>query len=71
MSFDCHCLPHSERAGDDMEIGMIGAGKVGCSMGKYMIEHGFKVAGYVSRHRESSEQAGTFTGTKVFEDLYE
>lgn len=36
-----------------------------------MIEHGFKVAGYVSRHRESSEQAGTFTGTKVFEDLYE
>lgn len=54
-----------------MEIGMIGAGKVGCSMGKYMIEHGFKVAGYVSRHRESSEQAGTFTGTKVFEDLYE
>ena len=50
---------------------MIGAGKVGCSMGKYMIEHGFKVAGYVSRHRESSEQAGTFTGTKVFEDLYE
>lgn len=71
MNFGCHCLPHSERAGDDMEIGMIGAGKVGCSMGKYMIEHGFKVAGYVSRHRESSEQAGTFTGTKVFEDLYE
>lgn len=48
---------------------MIGAGKVGCSMGKYMKEHGLQVAGYVSRHRESSEQAGTFTGTKVFEDL--
>lgn len=69
MSIWCHCLPHLERAGDDMEIGMIGAGKVGCSMGKYMKEHGLQVAGYVSRHRESSELAGTFTGTKVFEDL--
>lgn len=52
-----------------MEIGIIGAGKVGCSMGKYMREHDLSVAGYFSRQRESSEQAGTFTDTKVFEDL--
>lgn len=52
-----------------MKIGMIGAGKVGCSMGKYMKECGLPVAGYISRHRESSEQAGTFTETKVFENL--
>lgn len=52
-----------------MKIGIIGAGKVGCSMGKYMKEHGLAVAGYFSRRTESSEEAGTFTGTKAFEDL--
>lgn len=55
--------------GDDMDIGIIGAGKVGCSMGKYMKEQGLSVAGYFSRHRQSSEEAGTFTKTKVFEYL--
>lgn len=59
----------TESAGDDMNIGIIGAGKVGCSMGKYMKEQGLTVAGYFSRHRESSEHAGTFTETKVFEHL--
>ena len=43
-----------------MQIGFIGAGKVGCSIGKYLKEHGRPVAGYVSRHIESSEFAGTF-----------
>lgn len=52
-----------------MQIGFIGAGKVGCSMGKYLKEHEKPVAGYVSRHIESSEFAGTFTGTKAFENL--
>lgn len=52
-----------------MEIGMIGAGKVGCSMGKYMKEHGYPVQGFYSRSRQSSEEAGTFTGTKAFKDL--
>ena len=27
-----------------MKIGIIGAGKVGCSIGKYLTEHGFSVA---------------------------
>lgn len=52
-----------------MQIGIIGAGKVGCSMGKYMKEHGLPVAGYFSRSVRSSEEAGTFTGTKMFKDL--
>ncbi len=52
-----------------MQIGIIGAGKVGCSMGKYMKEHGLPVAGYFSKSARSSEQAGTFTGTGSFEDL--
>lgn len=52
-----------------MQIGFIGAGKVGCSIGKYLKEHGRPVAGYFSRHIESSEFAGTFTDTKAFENL--
>jgi hypothetical protein len=52
-----------------MDIGIIGAGKVGCSMGKYMKEHGLPVAGYFSRSSESSEEAGTFTNTTVFYQL--
>lgn len=48
---------------------MIGAGKVGCSMGKYMKEHGCPVQGFYSRSLQSSEEAGTFTGTKAFKDL--
>lgn len=52
-----------------MGIGIIGAGKVGCSIGKYMRECGLPVAGYFSKRAESSEEAGTFTGTKVFQSL--
>ena len=52
-----------------MQIGIIGAGKAGCSVGKYMREHGLPVAGYFSKRARGSEEAGTFTGTKSFEDL--
>ncbi|MGN1206158.1 MAG: Rossmann-like and DUF2520 domain-containing protein [Eubacterium sp.] len=54
-----------------MQIGFIGAGKVGCSLGRYLKEQGKPVAGYISRHIESSEFAGTFTDTKAFNDLKE
>ena len=61
---------HSEiTEGDSMQIGIIGAGKVGCSMGRYMREHGLFLVGYYSRSIDSSEEAGIFTDTKVFEDL--
>ncbi len=52
-----------------MQIGFIGAGRVGCSIGKYMKQGGLPVAGYVSRSTESAEEAGTFTGTKAFGKL--
>lgn len=55
--------------GDGMDIGIIGAGKVGCSMGKYMKQHGISVAGYYSRTRQSAQEAATFTRTECFEDL--
>lgn len=35
-----------------MKIGIIGAGKVGCSIGKYLTEHGFSVAGYCSKSKK-------------------
>lgn len=69
MILCCHCIAAAESAGDDMKIGIIGAGRVGCSLGKYMVEQGLPVAGYFSKHFESSEQAGTFTGTEVFKTL--
>ena len=40
-----------------MKIGIIGAGKVGCSIGKYLTEHGFSVAGYCSKSKKSVEVA--------------
>lgn len=52
-----------------MDIGIVGAGKAGCSIGKYLKEHGMAVAGYFSRSKESVEWAATFTGTEAFPTL--
>lgn len=51
-----------------MNIGFIGAGRVGCSLGKYFNLHGFFVSGYYSRSRESAEMAAELTGSRVFDD---
>ena len=48
-----------------MKIGIIGAGKVGCSIGKYLKKHDFSVAGYCSKSKKSVEEAATFTNTKA------
>lgn len=52
-----------------MEIGFIGAGKVGSTLGKFFSEGGLPVTGYYSRHRESAEQAATLTKTQVFHSI--
>ena len=54
-----------------MDIGIVGAGKVGCSIGKYLKEQGVSVAGYFSKTKESVEVAATFTNTKAFGSLEE
>ena len=54
-----------------MKIGIIGAGKVGCSIGKYLKEHDFSVAGYCSKSKKSVEEAATFTNTKAYDSLAE
>ena len=53
-----------------MRIGFIGAGKVGCSLGKYLKENGYTVSGYLSRNYENSKFASEFTESVCFGDLY-
>ena len=52
-----------------MKVGFIGAGKVGCSLGKYLVTHGVNVVGYLSKRHSSAEQAAHFTGTRAFDSL--
>ncbi len=52
-------------------IGFIGAGKVGFSLGKLFAESGVPVTGYYSRRRVSSKEAALFTGTKQYLSIEE
>lgn len=52
-----------------MKIGMIGAGKVGTSMAKYIADHGGTVVGFFSRTESSGQESAQFTGTKYFTAL--
>lgn len=52
-----------------MKIGIIGAGKVGCTLGKYLVERGKSVTGYFSKTMEHAAEAADITETKVFEEL--
>lgn len=54
-----------------MKIGIIGAGKVGFSLGKYFMERDVHVSGYYSRNLESSKEAAAFTKTKCYNSLEE
>ena len=52
-----------------MKIGFIGAGKVGCSLGKYFALQGAEVTGYYSRSLSSAKTAAEFVGTNYYESL--
>lgn len=52
-----------------MEIGFIGAGKVGKSFGKYLIKNGIQVKGYYSRSLSSAKEAASFTNAKAYEEV--
>lgn len=52
-----------------MKIGIIGAGKVGTTMGKYIADHGGTVIGFCSRTGSSGQEAARFTGTKYYTSL--
>lgn len=52
-----------------MKIGFIGAGRVGCSIGKYLKESGLHIAGYYDTIKESAASAAAFTSSKEFANL--
>lgn len=54
-----------------MRIGFVGAGKVGFTLGKYMVERNVCVSGYYSRSEASARQASDFTHTKYYKTLEE
>ena len=53
----------------EMRVGFIGAGKVGCSLGRLFREKGLPVVGYVSRHDESADSAAILTASHHFATL--
>ena len=61
---------HSKEGGS-MQIGIIGAGRVGCSMGKYLVGHGADVLGYYDTNDRAAEEAAQFTGTERYDMLAE
>ncbi len=54
-----------------MNIGFIGAGKVGIAFGKYLVNNGFDVKGYYSKSQKSSEKAAAFTNSKAYYNVSE
>lgn len=65
------CIQEYSIQTDHMQIGFVGAGKVGVSLGKYLKEKGRKVGGYYSLTHESAVWAAEFTGTKCYNSLRE
>ncbi len=55
--------------GDRMKIGFYGAGRVGCTLGRYMKEHGLEVTGYYNRTPERAREAAELTDTFVYETV--
>ncbi|MDE7310406.1 MAG: DUF2520 domain-containing protein [Eubacterium sp.] len=52
-----------------MKTGFIGAGRVGCSIGKYLSESGIPLAGYYDAVPEAACDAAAFTASKSFASL--
>lgn len=54
-----------------MNIGFIGAGKVGCTFGRYLNDNGFAVKGYYSRSRDSAIRGAEGVEGKVYSTIQE
>ena len=61
------CISLNDVQTERMQIGFIGAGKVGVSLGKYFKEKGRNVGGYYSLTRASAAWAAAFTQTTCYE----
>ena len=59
------------KGGDNMKVGFIGAGKAGCSLGKYFSDNcdmnDLQVTGYYSLYEEEARWAAVFTNSTTFE----
>lgn len=53
-----------------MKIGIIGAGKVGTTLGKYLSIHGKDVTGFYSRTQESADKAATFAEIGTYSSIH-
>jgi predicted short-subunit dehydrogenase-like oxidoreductase (DUF2520 family) len=51
-----------------MDIGFIGAGKVGFCLGQYFNEKGLRVVGYASKSPEPAQEAANLVGGRYFSD---
>lgn len=52
-----------------MHTGIIGAGKVGCSLGKYFVLHGLSLSGFFDADNNAARTAADFAGTDSLEKL--
>lgn len=52
-----------------MKTGIIGAGRVGCSLGKYFQSRHADLVGYYDTNTAAAQEAAVFTQTSVFEQL--
>lgn len=52
-----------------MKIGIIGAGRLGVTMGKYLRDAGLTVVGFYNKTKEHAIEAAKFTDTNYFSDL--
>lgn len=57
-----------------MKIGFIGAGRAGCSLGKYLSDHGHLwentvVTGFYSLQKQDAKWTADFTASSCFADL--
>ncbi|MBO6108589.1 MAG: DUF2520 domain-containing protein [Eubacterium sp.] len=50
------------------KTGFIGAGKVACSVGKYLTENGIPVSGYYDLDSDNADEAATFTDSRAYMD---
>ena len=52
-----------------LEIGFIGAGKVGKALGLYFNSHGLKISGYYSKTAKSAQEAAMLTASAKFSSI--
>lgn len=52
-----------------MVIGIIGAGKVGTTLGKYLMKRDVAISGFYSRNEKSAIESADFTKTRAYNNV--